>query len=221
MIYVTALISGLLASFHCFLMCGGIALASPNAITTNVIRIMTYALLGALFSLLIDSLPIKLDEVPHAPRGLLGIGLLSLALLSIFQKKNRCGQHCAIKNTQKLYWLWGALPCPMVMAMLVASLSLDTPMHSALFMLAFGVGTLPALLTFKLCTQRVTRHFKKLQPSLATSLMIGSVWCFGSDLLPHSVMSHDHHHSSHSQHSHHSHNTSPSHHHKSHVMDNH
>ncbi len=43
--------------------------------------------------------------------------------------------------------VWGWLPCGLVYSALVYSLSTETPVHGALFMLFFGLGTLPMLLT--------------------------------------------------------------------------
>lgn len=42
--------------------------------------------------------------------------------------------------------LWGLLPCGLVYGMLTLSIGFASPIHGALFMGAFGLGTLPALL---------------------------------------------------------------------------
>ena len=50
--------------------------------------------------------------------------------------------------------LWGLLPCGLVMTALLAAAASGTPWGGALTMLAFGLGTWPALLTLGWLTQR-------------------------------------------------------------------
>jgi uncharacterized protein len=46
--------------------------------------------------------------------------------------------------------LWGAMPCALIYAMLLSALASGSPVHGALLMLAFGLGTLPNLLAIGL-----------------------------------------------------------------------
>lgn len=56
--------------------------------------------------------------------------------------------------------LWGWLPCGMVYAALLLALSSGDPLHGALVMLAFGLGTLPNLLLIGGAAVRL-RHARK------------------------------------------------------------
>jgi hypothetical protein len=52
--------------------------------------------------------------------------------------------------------LWGWLPCGMVYAVLLTALATADPLHGALVMLAFGIGTLPNLLAIALLFERMS-----------------------------------------------------------------
>lgn len=49
--------------------------------------------------------------------------------------------------TRPLVWFWGFLPCPMVLIMVSTSLALGSVVDVVVFMMCFGLGTLPALLS--------------------------------------------------------------------------
>jgi len=51
--------------------------------------------------------------------------------------------------------LWGWLPCGLVYSVLVAALATGSPVGGAMLMLAFGLGTLPALLAMGLAAVRL------------------------------------------------------------------
>jgi len=53
--------------------------------------------------------------------------------------------------------LWGWLPCGMVYSMLLTAMLTATPLTGALVMLAFGLGTLPTMLTLGLLGARLAR----------------------------------------------------------------
>ena len=57
--------------------------------------------------------------------------------------------------------IWGWLPCGLVYSVVVAALATGSPWHGAALMLAFGLGTLPALLAMGMAAVRmraVLRH---------------------------------------------------------------
>ena len=62
----------------------------------------------------------------------------------------RIGRPDALGRVFLLGLLWGWLPCGLVYAALVAAAASSRVASGALFMLAFGVGTLPALLAARL-----------------------------------------------------------------------
>ena len=58
--------------------------------------------------------------------------------------------------------IWGWLPCGLVYSVVVAALATGSPWHGAALMLAFGLGTLPALLAMGMAAVRmraVLQHF--------------------------------------------------------------
>lgn len=67
----------------------------------------------------------------------------------------------------------GLLPCGLVYAMLVAVSSLPSPLASALGMLAFGAGTLPALSALVLGGQNAPRWLRAQGGRVAAFLVVG------------------------------------------------
>jgi len=57
--------------------------------------------------------------------------------------------------------LWGWLPCGLVYSVLVASLATASPMQGGLLMMAFGLGTLPTLLTMGMAAVRLKRYLQQ------------------------------------------------------------
>ncbi len=93
-----------------------------------------------------------------------------------------------------LGFAWGLLPCGMVYVMLAGALALANPGYSGLFMLAFGLGTLPGLLSmavggYYLQDWLQTWQFKYL---MSIALLLGGVW-FAVANWPSELSSHAHH----------------------------
>ncbi|MBY6207591.1 MULTISPECIES: sulfite exporter TauE/SafE family protein [Halomonas] len=63
--------------------------------------------------------------------------------------------------------IWGWLPCGLVYSMLAWSMAIADPVHGALLMLCFGLGTLPALVT----TGVAARQLQSLLAHPATRFM--------------------------------------------------
>ncbi len=85
-----------------------------------------------------------------------------------------------LKGALLLGTLWGWLPCGLVYSTLVWSSMANSPITSATLMMAFGLGTLPAILTTGLLAERASRllkdaRFKVLSGSL---LIVYGVWTF-------------------------------------------
>lgn len=156
---LSGFVSGLLASSHCVLMCGGISVLVAKeryGIWPHVARIGLYALL-AIFAFYFFKPELWL------PNWFLGVGLIGAGIMSLATKNSGCDA-CPSKATankvtgdtvigyearvitRALIWFWGFLPCPMVLLMVSTSLALDNVLDVALFMVFFGLGTLPALL---------------------------------------------------------------------------
>jgi sulfite exporter TauE/SafE len=68
--------------------------------------------------------------------------------------------------------LWGWLPCGLVYAALAMSMTQPAPVLAASAMLAFGVGTLPAVLAAGVAAQQLTRILQQRQVRLGLALVV-------------------------------------------------
>lgn len=95
--------------------------------------------------------------------------------------------------------LWGWLPCGLVYSTLVWASAQGNAAHSALLMLFFGLGTLPALLATGLMAQRMLSLLRKraVRTSAAILVILFGIWTIPG---PHHalIMGHDHQHGEHS-----------------------
>ena len=170
----TALVLGFLGSFHCVGMCGPISLALPNTgkgkvlflanrLSYNIGRISTYALIGLLFGLLGKGFALAgaqkaLSIVAGAlilvvalspanfhqhlnPAGTLGklVSWLKKKMQLQFRRRNQLSVYI-------LGLLNGLLPCGLVYLAAAGAVTTSAPWEGAMYMAAFGVGTLPAML---------------------------------------------------------------------------
>lgn len=172
-IYVAALVLGLASNFHCIGMCGPIAMAIPldrssnfrlisGILQYNLGRILVYGLLGAIigiFGLSIQtigflqwmSIIIGITLIVYAWRKYLANLLPSIRLsFSVNQYINKSiGKIIRSKSPFKLLGLGalnGLLPCGMVFAALLNALVAGNSFNSAVAMMIFGAGTLPAMI---------------------------------------------------------------------------
>jgi len=169
---ILAFFIGLMSSVHCVGMCGPIMFALPSSQGTftdkmgNILlyqtgRILTYGLLGLLLGLL--GAGSKLNGWQQNLSIFTGIFLLGMGFYhlvirytSIFSIKNKVLLSPILKWMG--FWLQkpggqfmvgslnGLLPCGMVYLALAAALNTGTALRGFLFMLMFGLGTLPLLL---------------------------------------------------------------------------
>ena len=68
--------------------------------------------------------------------------------------------------------LWGWLPCGLVYAALAMAMTQPAPTMAASAMLAFGLGTLPAVLAAGFAAQQLTRLLQQRQVRMGLALMI-------------------------------------------------
>jgi len=54
--------------------------------------------------------------------------------------------------------IWGWLPCGLVYSALLLTITSSGPLEGGLFMLAFGVGTLPAIMGIALVAEKIVRY---------------------------------------------------------------
>lgn len=201
----TAFTVGLFGSLHCVGMCGPIALAIPlgkksrwqmtvNALLYNVGRTCTYVLLGVLIGLL--SKGIFLAGFQKQLSVITGISILLLVLFSInmekkiiavplinelyFYLKSGLGRFLGNPSRTSIFFtglLNGLLPCGLVYLALITALSSGNVQLSAMYMLLFGLGTMPLMLTVTLFGQVMDLRFRNKLKKIQPIFMIGlGVW---------------------------------------------
>lgn len=75
--------------------------------------------------------------------------------------------------------IMGFMPCGLVVAALMASAGAQTPIHAALSMGAFAIGTVPALFLVGLGSQALTKRFPQAQSYMKqTALIVSGLWLF-------------------------------------------
>ena len=198
-IIFTGFIIGLGSNFHCIGMCGPIALAVPvqrknnltilsGALQYNIGRVITYGILGAIIGTI--GLTINTFGILQGLSIISGIGLILYAwrkyLGNIFRlKKSRfsiqpllnkgLGKVIRSKSPFRLFFLGllnGLLPCGMVFVALTNALLTGDIIPSTIAMIAFGIGTLPAMIgvifMMNKITQQTRQKMTKIVPYLLT-----------------------------------------------------
>jgi len=169
----SALIFGLLGSFHCVGMCGPIAFMLPvdrsNSIkkiiqifTYHLGRLLAYSLIGLFFGLVGKSLYIF--GLQQQLSILIGVLMIVVVLIpvKIFNKynfskplykiisrvKSSLGKALKKKTADTFLtigFLNGFLPCGLVYMAVFASLAMQNAWQSSLYMVLFGLGTIPLM----------------------------------------------------------------------------
>ena len=173
-----AILLGFLGSLHCVGMCGPLALAVPirtrsnstrfaAALLYNSGRILSYAIMGALFGLMGWSLSLAgLQRYLTIGMGLLLIfyviyNYTSFPRINIFpagynpaqwvqRQLSKLIRKSSLGNVTLIGFLNGLLPCGLVYMAIAGAVSSGNWMDGALFMAVFGLGTLPAMLSIML-----------------------------------------------------------------------
>lgn len=168
---LTGLVFGLLGSLHCVGMCGPLLLALPlkenQKLTGQVLyhggRILCYSLMGVLLSLFGVSLRYTgLHEFFSLSIGIMMIIGLFIFLFGKSLINNSFGKSwllTKIKNFWRSFFetksiiylpmigfLNGMLPCGFVYIALGFSLMFNSSIDTSLYMVSFGLGTVPALI---------------------------------------------------------------------------
>ncbi|HWV15806.1 MAG TPA: sulfite exporter TauE/SafE family protein [Cellvibrio sp.] len=201
-------IMGLVSSAHCIGMCGGIMGALTMAIPAeasgkrwgillayNLGRIVSYSVMGFLVGLFAQQL-IDLGGASLL-RILAGVLLIAMGLyladwwrgLVYLEKIGRylwvyvqpLGKPLVPVNSFSkallLGALWGWLPCGLVYSALALAMT-QTPGLASGSMLAFGLGTLPAVLAAGIAAQQLTRLLQQrgVRAGLALLIIIYGLW---------------------------------------------
>lgn len=179
---------GLLGSLHCAGMCGPLAMIFGqhqkdhlwlSAVMYNLGRILTYSIIGAIFGIiggiavvagmqrllsivmgiifiLIYFLSIDIDQqVSKTQWGLKYRQLISRSFNKLLSKKYDYSPFLIGSMN-------GLLPCGMVYLALAAALSIGSVGSCMLFMLIFGLGTVPMMLLFSIGSQRLPLKYRML-----------------------------------------------------------
>ncbi len=224
---------GLLGVTHCVGMCGGIisglslghgAASRPwrFILGYNLGRIGSYTLIGLLTAILVQNLPSSPLPLARTVAGLvlIAMGLYIAQWWRVITWLEKAG-YILWRRIQPLAQrflpirsflgallvggIWGWLPCGLVYSALVYAAASGGVWQSGATMLAFGLGTLPALLSSGLILGWLRRKmtipwFKSL---LGVAYIVFGVWTMGLAWL------HAGHGAHHEGHSHHSIQTSP------------
>ena len=171
----SALIFGLLGSFHCVGMCGPIAFMLPvdrSNSTRKVVqifsyhfgRLLAYSIIGLVFGLVGKGL--YLFGVQQQLSIVIGILMIMVVLIPVqtFNKynlskplfrliskvKTALGKALKKKTADTFLtigFLNGFLPCGLVYMAVFASLAMQNAIYGSLYMMLFGLGTIPLMTT--------------------------------------------------------------------------
>ena len=172
----SAIIFGLLGSFHCIGMCGPIAFMLPvdranktkrffQVAMYHLGRLITYALLGLLFGLLGKSfylfgfqqqlsiiIGVLMLLILFLPKKTLDKYSLSKPFYKAFSGvKNALGKELKKKRIDTFFtigFLNGFLPCGLVYMAIFASIATGSAVQGSIYLFLFGLGTVPLMTAF-------------------------------------------------------------------------
>lgn len=202
MIFIWSAISlGLVSNFHCLGMCGPIALAVPvkahsissrlsSILIYNAGRIFTYALIGGVFGIFGQG--ISIAGFQQQLSLILGLIIVISALAILLDRKTNFLSNLLPKQAYKLQrnmgnflrkqgytnnfilgFLNGLLPCGLVYFALIGALATGSFFNGILFMIFFGIGTLPVMILMPWIKDSLTLNFRsKLQKAIPVFLIV-------------------------------------------------
>ncbi len=199
-LYIFALVTGLVGSLHCIGMCGPIAIALPlgnkslfsrilGGTVYNIGRILTYALLGAIFGLLGEG--IEMAGLQQWASILLGVAMiLSVIAPALFRGKIKFEQIFfgyagkLIGSFRKLFTissipslfliglLNGLLPCGLVYVAIAGAINTVDILSGIIYMIIFGLGTIPIMLAIPLLGNLIGNTFRKKYSKILSGFII-------------------------------------------------
>jgi sulfite exporter TauE/SafE len=188
----SAAIAGLIGSVHCMGMCGGFAIACggrpTHTLAWNLGRITTYAVLGALAGALGGVIP-----GPSWVAGLVSLALIgwfALALAGLVPEPTahipgftRLATAAAGGQGLPARFAFGLanglLPCGLVYATLAIPVASGSAAWGAAAMVAFGLGTTPALSALALGARKLTVRHLWMRRVLALGVFLAGLWSIG------------------------------------------
>lgn len=175
-VFISALVLGLMGSFHCVGMCGPIALSLPlrgnsfiqklsGGFLYNIGRTLMYGVMGAFFGLIGKGF--SMVGFQRWISILMGsLMILSVLIPSIFHKLNfintdpitgrlrkAIGRLFELKSYGGLFLIGllnALLPCGLVYMAIAAAIATGNTISGIVFMVIFGLGTLPMMLVISL-----------------------------------------------------------------------
>ena len=227
-IWLPAFIMGLLGSAHCMGMCGGLTVALSSgcepsrqatlSLVYQLFRVCSYAILGGIAGALGDVMS-RWTDFPvlmiAASVLLIMMGLYLMgrwSLLTVLEKQGgklwkyvvpMQKKFLPIRNFSQaasIGLLWGLLPCGLVYSALAVSAASGSAINGVVTMLAFGLGTLPALYITGVFAKQLLQWFKKpwLRTTIGIIFIVWGSYQMYTTLVPSNDMgSHQHHHHHH------------------------
>jgi len=198
LILISALVLGLMGSFHCAGMCGPIAIALPlhgnalpqkiyGGVLYNLGRTLTYGVMGAVFGLLGQG--VKLIGFQQKISIIMGgLMIISVFFPSIFKNqysidkswiswvgklKTAIARMFAVRSFSSLFFIGlfnGLLPCGLVYIAIAGAIGTGDVMLGTLYMLMFGLGTIPMMLSIAIAgnvlSVAIRKKINRLMPVL-------------------------------------------------------
>ncbi len=189
---LSALAAGLVGSLHCMGMCGGFAIACGGSVREtflwNAGRITTYAVLGALAGALGGIIP-----GPAWVAGAVSFALIlwfSLALAGLAPEPTahipgiqKLATRAAQGDGRAARFTFGLanglLPCGLVYAALAIPVASGSAAWGAAAMVAFGLGTTPALSALALGARKIATRSIWARRALALGVLLAGLWSVG------------------------------------------
>ncbi|RLD31594.1 MAG: sulfite exporter TauE/SafE family protein [Bacteroidetes bacterium] len=185
--YISALVLGLLGSFHCIGMCGPIAIALPLKTNTwteriassfiyNIGRTITYGILGFIFGLIGKG--ISLGGLQQWVSIIIGVlMILSVLFPVLFRKvnlekstyqmisrlKGKFGKMFSIRSYSSLFTIGilnGFLPCGLVYIAIAGAIVSGEVKDGILYMIIFGLGTIPVMMALSILGNVISVKFR-------------------------------------------------------------
>ena len=200
-----ALLVGLLGSAHCLGMCAGISglfavnanvstirQQLPFALSYNLGRVLTYALLGIIVGSL-GSVIVKASPAMASGIRILGGGVIiliglkiafDLRLLNPIERMGgalwsriapaaqRLLPVTSLPRALGLGLVWGWLPCGLVYSVLLIAATSTRPGDGAIVMIAFGIGTIPAMLMTGLGAAQLAQLMRRKDARIGFGLLV-------------------------------------------------
>ncbi len=188
-ILISALVLGFMGSFHCAGMCGPIAIALPlqgNTVLGKILggtlynlgRTITYGIMGAIFGLLGQGVAmIGFQQKVSVIMG--SVMILSVLFPALFRNqysmekswfslvgklKASIGKMFSIRSYTSLFFIGmlnGLLPCGLVYMAIAGAIGCGDVLTGTLYMILFGLGTIPMLLGITLAGNMMSFSIRK------------------------------------------------------------